>query len=136
MNKPGRLRAALLAALPELASDPQKLCIYADRGRLCATGAPGAGWEYDYQITAFVQDFAGDMDALAHVVMAWVAVEQPDMLKNDEARKRGIRFEVELMNNELADVMLEIDVTEAVYVHANGYEHPPEPPADPSALWQ
>jgi len=137
MNKPGRFRAALLAALHDVAQDPQRLSIYVERGHLVATGAPGRGWLYTYQLTAVLQDFAGDMDVLASAVTQWVEIEQPDLLKNDTNNKRGIRFECEMMSNELADVAIEIDLTEAVYASADGttFDHPAEPPADPTAAW-
>lgn len=137
MNKPGRFRTALLAALPDVAQDPQRLSIYVERGHLVATGAPGSGWQYSYQLSAVLQDFAGDMDDLALAVMQWVEVEQPDLLKNDTANKRGVRFECDLISNELADVAIEIDLTEAVYPSVDGtqFVHPAEPPADPTAAW-
>jgi P2 phage tail completion protein R (GpR) len=137
MIKPASLRAALLAALPDVAADPQRLSIFVERGQIRATGAPGAGWEYAYQVTVILQDFAGDMDNLAGVIVGWVAKHQPDVLKNAEARQRAIRFECELMTSELADVSIEIDLTEAVDATNGGapYQHPPEPPADPTADW-
>jgi len=136
MNKPGRFRTALLAALPDLASDPQRLSIFVEKGKLVANGTGGAGWQYSYQLTAILQDFAGDMDTLAKAVMAWVATEQPDMLKNPAQAERGIRFECELMTAELADVSIEIDLTEAVFADDDGsFDHPAEPPADPTSDW-
>jgi hypothetical protein len=136
MNKPERFRAALLAALPDLANDPQRLSIFVERGKLVASGTQGAGWQYSYQLTAILQDFAGDMDTLAMAVTAWMAVEQPDMLKNPAHAERGIRFECERMTSELADISIEIDLTEAVYADGNGnFDHPAEPPADPTDAW-
>jgi len=136
MNKPERFRTALLAALPDLANDPQRLSIFVEKGKLVASGTASVGWQYSYQLTAVLQDFAGDMDTLAMAVAAWVAVEQPDMLKNPTQAERGIRFECELMTAELADVAIEIDLTEAVYAGDDGrFDHPAEPPADPTSAW-
>jgi hypothetical protein len=136
MNKPARFRTALLAALPDLANDPQRVSIFVEKGKLVATGAGRAGWQYSYQLTAILQDFAGDMDTLATVVIAWVAVEQPDMLKNPAHAERGIRFECELITAELTDLSIEIDLTEAVYVSDDDtFDHPTEPPADPTGDW-
>jgi hypothetical protein len=137
MNKPGRFRAALLAALPSLATDPERLSIYVERGGIRSTGEPGGSWEYVYQLTAIIQDFADDMDTLAAAVLAWVQIEQPDMLKNMDTNARAIRFECEMISTELADVQVEIDLTEAVLPGAdpNTFIHPPEPPADPTAMW-
>jgi hypothetical protein len=136
MNKPERFRVALLAAMPDLANDPQRLSIFVEKGKLVANGTESMDWQYSYQLTAILQDFAGDMDALAKVMIAWVAVEQPDMLKNPMQAERGIRFECELMTSELADIVIEIDLTEAVYAGNEGsFEHTPEPPADPTSAW-
>lgn len=137
MNKPERFRAALLTALPDLATDPQRLSIFVEKGKLVATGTPGIGWQYSYQLTAILQDFAGDMDTLALAVTAWVAVEQPDMLKNPAQAERGIRFECQLMTAELADIAIEIDLTESVYAGDDGsiFDHPTEPPADLTGEW-
>jgi hypothetical protein len=136
VNKPERFRVALLAALPDLANDPQRLSIFVEKGKLIASGTEGAGWQYSYQLTVILQDFAGDMDALAKAVIAWAAVDQPDMLKNPLQAERGIRFECELMTSELADIVIEIDLTEAVYADNNGtFGHPAEPPVDPTSAW-
>lgn len=135
MNKPGRLREALIAGLPDLALDPQKLLIFAERGKVVTTGEPGDSWEYAYQLTVIVQDFAGDMDALTATVLRWLAAEQPDLLLSADARHNGVRFEVELMTTELADVQLQLDVTEPVIRQHDGFEHPSPPPADPTAMW-
>jgi tail completion protein R (GpR) len=136
MNKPERFRTALHAALPELVSDPQRLSIFVEKGKLVANGTEGAGWQYSYQLTAILQDFAGDMDTVATAVIAWVVTEQPDMLKNPAQADRGIRFECELMTAELADVSIEIDLTEAVFADNDGtFDHPVEPPADPTSDW-
>ncbi|NII74821.1 hypothetical protein FHW84_003417 [Dyella sp. SG562] len=135
MNKPGRLREALIRGLPDLALDPQKLLIFAERGSVVATGEPGESWEYAYQLTVIVQDFAGDMDALTATVLRWLAAEQPDLLLSAESRRNGVRFEAELMTTELADVQFQLDITEPVMRRGEGFEHPAPPPADPSALW-
>lgn len=135
MNKPGRLRDALIKGLPDLALDPQKLLIFAERGQIVATGQAGESWEYAYQLTVIVQDFAGDMDALTDTVLRWLATEQPDLLLSPDARRNGVRFEVELMTMELADVQLQLDITEPVIRRGDSFEHPAPPPTDPTAMW-
>ena len=135
MNKPGRLREALIRGLPDIALDPQKLLIFAERGQVVATGQAGESWEYAYQLTVIVQDFAGDMDALTATVLRWLAAEQPDLLLSAESRRNGVRFEAELMTTELADVQFQLDITEPVIRRGDGFDHPAPPPADPTAMW-
>jgi len=135
MNKPGRLREALIRGLPDLALDPQKLLIFAERGSVVATGEPGESWEYAYQLTVIVQDFAGDMDALTATVLRWLAAEQPDLVLSPQSRRNGVRFEAELMSNELADVQFQLDITEPVICRDGNFEHPAPSPTDPTAMW-
>lgn len=135
MIKPGSLRTALLQHLPDIANDPQKLLIFAERGRVIATGAAGDSWEYAYQLTVIVQDYAGDMNALTATVLRWLAETQPDLLLSPEAMRNAVRFEAELMTNELVDVQFQLDVTEAVIRRGGAFEHPIPPPVDPTGLW-
>lgn len=136
MKKLQTFRAALLASSSELAIDPQKTAIFAERGRVVSGGAPGKGWEYRYQITAIIQDFAGDVDAVAHAILEWMRVELPGVLKNPELTDKAFRFEVELMANELVDLQIEVDVDEPVLVGVDGtFAHPPAPPEDPTERW-
>jgi len=132
--KPGSLRDALLQHLPELANDPQKLLIFAERGRVITTGAVGDSWEYAYQLTVIVQDYAGDMNTLTATVLRWLADTQPDLLLNPEAMRNAVRFEAELMTNELADVQFQLDVTEPVFRRGDTFEHPAPPPSDPTSM--
>jgi len=136
MKKLGTFRAALLAGVPELTNDPQRLSIMAERGKLVAWGGAARGWQYAYQLTAIIQDFAGDMDLLTDTILQWVRVEQPGLLKNPELTAQSVRFEVEVLDNECVDVQIELDLVEAVRT-TDGvtFEHPPEPPADPTEAW-
>jgi len=135
MNKPSSFRTALLAALPSLATDPQRVSIHVERGRIRTNGQLATGWEYDYQLTVLIQDFADDFDALASFVMDWMRINEPAALKNNQKNATAVRFESEVLSSELADVCIEMDLTEAVVAgdQPGTWVHPPEPPADPSA---
>ena len=135
MNKPSHFRTALLDALPSLATDPQLVSIHVERGRIRTNGEAATGIEYDYQLTVLIQDFAEDFDALASFVMAWMRVNEPAALKNNQKNTNAVRFETERPSTELADVCIEMDLTEALVAgpQPGTWVHPPEPPADPSA---
>lgn len=136
MKKLQTFRAALLASSPELAIDPQKVAIFAERGRSVSGGAPGKGWEYQYQATAIIQDFAGDVDAVTRAVLEWMREELPGVLKNPELAAKAFRFECELMANDLVDLQIEVDIDEPVLVGPDGQIiHPPALPEDPTERW-
>ncbi|HDS1375929.1 TPA: phage tail protein, partial [Stenotrophomonas maltophilia] len=48
MKKPQLLRQHLVAAIPALTSDPDKLLIFVDSGGLAGTYRPGLAFEYRY----------------------------------------------------------------------------------------
>jgi P2 phage tail completion protein R (GpR). len=136
MKKLGTFRAALLDAVPELATDPQKLSVMASDGSIEAAAGAGTNWIYCYTLTCIAQDFAGDMDVFTAAVLAWVAIEQPSLLLVREHGRKPIRFEAEPISGESVDLMVEIEIQEAVIGGATGeHTHPDEPPADPTAMW-
>ncbi|MBF3746566.1 phage tail protein, partial [Burkholderia pseudomallei] len=49
MNKPSSLRAALVAALPQLNASPDQLLVFVNEGRIEATGTRTASFDYEYE---------------------------------------------------------------------------------------
>ena len=72
MNKHESLRAHLLAAIPELKRNPDRLLVFIDNGSLRSTAAPGLSFEYSYTLNLILTDFAGHPDAVAIPLFAWV----------------------------------------------------------------
>jgi hypothetical protein len=136
MNKPASIRAAIVAALPELKRDPDRLQVYVDKGRVRATGAPGRSFEYSYNLTLILLDFTGDEDALMVVILGWLAANQADLLQNLETNKEAITFESDILDAGKVDLQLQLPLTERVIVKpriGGGFDitHPAEPAADP-----
>jgi hypothetical protein len=136
MYKPGNLRAFLVAAIPELARDPDRLSIYIDRGSLRASMAPGLSWEYAYTLNLILTDFAGDPDAVMAPVIDWMRVQQPDTMANPDLAERAISFEADILNNDAVDLAITLELTERAICRARkdaGYDvtHPPEPQPEP-----
>lgn len=131
MLKPGMVRKHLTDANPTLRRDPDKLQIFADEGRVVATGASSLSFEYQYTLNVIVTDYSGHADAIIVPLLAWVRVHQPDLLLNSEKRRQGFRFDVEFLNQQTADLSIEIDLTERVVVTKDGSqliaEHHGEP---------
>ena len=116
MRKPASLRAHLTAASPELQRNPDKLAIYVREGHLVAAGAATLSFEYRYTLTAVLLDYAGQADAIMVPLLAWLRVNQVEILENPALREKSVRFEVEYLNKESVDIQIEIDLTEAVAV--------------------
>ncbi|MCQ4319726.1 phage tail protein [Stutzerimonas stutzeri] len=144
MNKPESLRAHLVAAIPELKRNPDRLLTFIDNGSLRSTAAPGLSFEYSYTLNLILTDYAGHPDAIAIPLFAWVLVNQRELMENLEKGRDAIKFEADILDNSKVDLAVTLPLTERVIVTRldDGtlqVDHPPEPPLDefsPAGPWQ
>jgi hypothetical protein len=131
VKKPALLRETLLRAVPSLASAPETLAMYIDKGRIAARSTKTLNFEYRYTVNIVVEDFAGDIDSLFVPLLAWIAQQQPDLL--DRAPQEPFSFESEILDGDAADVSINLELSERVLVErlADGgmrVTHLDEPP--------
>ncbi|CAG2095851.1 phage tail protein [Xanthomonas euroxanthea] len=137
MIKPASLRAHLVAALPDLARDADRLLVFIDAGSLVSTFQPGLSFEYQYTLNLILTDYAGHPDSVMLPLLEWVQVNQSELLSNP-ARLGEIAFEADILANDAVDLSIKLPLTERVVVTAKdggGYHmtHAPEPVID--ATW-
>lgn len=116
MNKPGTLRAAIAAAVPDLAANPDKFLVFADEGAIVAIGTKSLSFEYRYTLNMILMDYAGDADTVMIAMLKWVKRNQPELVSNPDRRKNGITFEVDHLNNTSCDLSIKLALTESVKV--------------------
>lgn len=116
MIKPASLRAAIAAAVPDLAANPDKFLVFADAGALAAAGTKSLSFEYRYTLNLILTDFAGDPDAVMIALLAWVQRNQSDLLNNPSTRSSAITFEVDHLNNTTCDLSIKLPLAESVMV--------------------
>lgn len=132
MNKPSSLKQHLIAAVPELRGNPDKLLVFIDQGRIRSTTAPGLSFEYAYTLNLILTDYAGHPDAVAVPLLAWLKTNQPDLMENLEKAKDAIQFEADILADDLVDLAITLPLTERVIVKrqegaAHSIEHAAEP---------
>lgn len=132
MNKPSSLKQHLIAAVPELRGNPEKVLVFIDQGRIRSTTAPGLSFEYGYTLNLIICDFAGHPDAVAVPLLAWMKTNQPDLMENLEKAKDAIQFEADILADDLVDLSITLPLTERVIVKrqegaAHSIEHATEP---------
>lgn len=135
MNKPESLRAHLVAAVPELKRNPDRLLTFVDNGSMRSTAAPGLSFEYSYTLNIILTDFAGHPDAIAIPLFAWVLVNQRELMENQEKGRDAIKFEADILDNSKVDLSITLPLTERVIVkrQVDGtlqVSHPDEPVVD------
>lgn len=116
MNKPDSLRAHLLASVPELKHDPDRLLIFIDNGKVRCTAASSLSFEYAYDLQIILTDFAGHPDSIMLPLLGWLQVNQSELMTNLEKSADGIKFEADIIDNSKVDMSLTLPLTERVLV--------------------
>jgi hypothetical protein len=114
VKKPESLKALLLTSVPGLIDKPENLTMFIDKGRIAARLSGSLSFEYRYTVNVVVQDYAGDVDVLFVPLLAWVADQQPDLLERDQ--QEPFSFESEILDGDLADISIDLELTERVKV--------------------
>lgn len=118
MYKPHSLRAALSAAVPELADNPDRLTIFITGGSIAAR-APTLSFEYTYTLELLITDYGSHPDLVMTAVLAWLQAHQPDLLQNAARMERGFAFEAEVINHTTIDLAVRLLLTERVRVQTD-----------------
>lgn len=130
MNKPASCRAAIEAALPYLKTEPDRLVMFIDAGKI-ASNLGGPGFEYRYTLTIGLLDFNQHPDAVMIPLLQWIRKHEPALLQNPDHACEAITFEAEILNHNSYDVRLQLKLSERVKVKIEGeachVEHLPEP---------
>ena len=144
MQKPNSLRKALTDAVPVLRTNPDMLCLRLDDGNNTATLARSLSFEKRYTLNIVVTDFTDDIDLLFVPIMAWLRVNQPDIMTTDEGRKKGFAWYADINTDSSLDVSISLLLTErtlvkeadgAIYVENIPEPSPPEPVMRPVEMW-
>lgn len=116
MNKPDNLRAHLMASVPELKHNPDKLLIFIDKGKVRCTAAASLSFEYAYDLQIILTDFAGNPDSVMLPLLGWLRVNQSELLANLDKSADGIKFEADVIDHSKVDMSVTLPLTERVLV--------------------
>ncbi|OHC96390.1 MAG: hypothetical protein A2792_00105 [Sphingomonadales bacterium RIFCSPHIGHO2_01_FULL_65_20] len=111
MKKPETLRAAIAAAVPDLADNPDRLIMWIDRGAVASPGTPSFNFTYSYRLNIFIVGYAGQQPPVAIAILHWLRVNQPDLL---QPGKDAFSFEADFLDNKSVDLQIELQLTECV----------------------
>ena len=125
MQKHQSLRAALVAVLPELEREKDRLAVWIDQGsiaaRLGTRDANGnTGFEYRYRVNVILLDFAKDPAIVFASLIDWLRTNQPELLLNPETLKTAIDFRVDVLDDRKVDIEIHTELSEAVEIDGLG----------------
>ncbi|GJH39065.1 phage tail protein [Paraburkholderia hospita] len=131
MDKANSVRAALNAAMPDLVTNPEKLKIFADAGKIVASMAATDSFDYQYTLNVILLDFTGDPDFVFLALVKWMRVNQPDMLLAVDRRDTALTYEADFNDDTSVDLSIKLALTESVVANADGtVTHVVEPVCD------
>lgn len=132
MIKPASLRAALVAALPIYATDPDKLVLFIDKGRLVSRLTAGLGYEWRYTLRLEFHDCTASPDAIAVPLLLWLRDNQPERLLEFEREDNALGFAADIVDATTWDLAWAFELSEPVTLtprEGGGWNvtHLPEP---------
>jgi hypothetical protein len=132
MKKPADLRKHLETSVPCIRKNPDHLHVYVEKGNVVSRIGGGLSFEYRYSVNLVITDFTGHVDELTIPLLAWIAVNQPEILQHPDKQEQAIRMEAEIIDHDTVDLSITLDLTERVIVTANPdgshtATHPDEP---------
>lgn len=116
MKKPASLRAALVAANPDLAENPDRLLVFIKSGRTVPAAKGSLSFCYEYTLNLLVLDYTADSDLLMLPMLEWARTNQPDLFTDPVKIRDGFIFEAELLDNQAMDISIELMLSERVGV--------------------
>lgn len=116
MDKIASLKTALLAAIPELRRDPDKLAVFVDKGRVVARRTPTLSWEYRYTVRLWFEGFPGGPDQIFLHLLLWARTAEPRLLSSFENDDGRISFSADIIDEQSTDILIAFDLTEPVAV--------------------
>ncbi|MDG9816545.1 phage tail protein [Pseudomonas putida] len=136
MDKPNSLREHLLAAVPGLKNNPERLIMFVDTGKVRCTAAASLSFEYGYTLQIMLTDFAGHPDSVMLPILGWARVNQSELMANLDKSAEGIKFEADILDGSKVDMSITLQLTERVVVKRQDdgkfqVTHAPELPYEP-----
>jgi len=134
MYKPKNLQTVLTDAVPQLQSNPEKLTISIENGRLVSTLASSLSFENQYTLKLTIVGFVGDIETLFVPIMAWLRTHRADMMTTETGRRNGFSYVAVPGEGESFDVVINLQLTERTLVAEvdgelqAGYAPEPQPP--------
>lgn len=118
MKKIASLRAALVVALPEFATDPDRLVIFVDKGRLVSRLTAGLGYEWRFTVRLEFHDFTRSPDEIAVPLLLWLRRYQPERLLDFAREDNALGFAADIIDATSWDIAFAFELTEAIAVTA------------------
>ncbi len=114
MRKLQSLREHLVASVPGIRGNPDKLLTFIEDGAIQFHRGEHLSHQYRIPVKIVLTDQSGDIDTVMIPLLQWLSHYQPD-LDPDEA----VRFQAELLDSRSWELAIEVKLTERVVAKVN-----------------
>ena len=111
MKKPETLRAAIQGAVPEFASEPDRLRLWVEEGSVRSNGSGTLSFGMEYRLNILLVEASSDIALIVLPIVRWLQVNQPDLLIPNTD---GFAFEADILDNGSCDLLFRMDLMENV----------------------
>ena len=112
MEKLQKLRAHLLAEVPELQSRPDSVYVYAEQGTTISyAGDANENFKLAYTASILFENTTLNIGELSYILLRFLAKHQPTQTNNEP-----LRWHAEILSKSHTDVRVSVDLTETVIV--------------------
>ncbi|MBC3250972.1 phage tail protein [Serratia fonticola] len=114
------LREFLLSNVDYLTKNPEKLRIDIEAGSVAGGLAATLSHQHRYTASVLIMDWDGNTHVLFTLFEMWLRTHQPDIMATEEARKTGLTYMIQTLDNDLLDIKIWLKLTERVFVKNDG----------------
>lgn len=96
------------------------LYVFVDEGNVVGIGVWIFGFEYWYMLMLIVIDYLNSFDIIVVFVLVWLCINQFDVFINLDKWEDVFKFEVEILNYIMVDILIKLKLIEWVIVKVDG----------------
>lgn len=112
--KTNSLREAIVAALPDFATDPDRLAMWIEKGSIRSPASENRNFEWAYTLNISLEAFTGHPAILFLAINDWLRTNQPDLLQ--PGAHKGYHHEVDVIDDNTVDMHVQLNLTEGFAV--------------------
>lgn len=112
--KANSLREAIVAALPDFATDPERLAMWIEKGTIRSPMTESRSFEWAYSLNIALEGFTGQPAILFLAINDWLRTNQPELLQ--PGAHKGYSHEVDVIDENTVDMHVKLELTERIAV--------------------
>ena len=134
MLKPHSLRSFIVASVPELAREPANLQMRLESGNVVGRLTKNLGFETQYRLAITVLNYTSHPFTIFLPLMIWLRTHELALYQNFDKAEDGVKFEIDIMDNDTYDIAIELPLIEVVDVRQTDGVYTMTNRAEPAAI--